>query len=74
MNTGRLTLAGAPLGNPADASARLQVALAQARLIFAEDTRRLRHLADDLALTIVGEVHSFLRVMSASGSRVCEGI
>ena len=59
MNTGRLTLAGAPLGNPADASARLQVALAQARLIFAEDTRRLRHLADDLALAIVGEVHSF---------------
>ena len=59
MNTGRLTLAGAPLGNPADASARLQVALAQARLIFAEDTRRLRHLADDLALNIVGEVHSF---------------
>ena len=59
MNSGRLTLAGAPLGNPADASARLQVALAQARLIFAEDTRRLRHLADDLALTIVGEVHSF---------------
>jgi len=59
VNTGRLTLAGAPLGNPADASARLQVALAQARLIFAEDTRRLRHLADDLGLTIVGEVHSF---------------
>ena len=59
MNTGRLTLAGAPLGNPADASARLQVALAQATRIFAEDTRRLRHLADDLALTIVGEVNSF---------------
>ena len=59
MNTGRLTLAGAPLGNPADASARLQVALAQATRIFAEDTRCLRHLADDLALTIVGEVNSF---------------
>ena len=59
MNTGRLTLAGAPLGNPADASARLQVALAQATRIFAEDTRRLRHLADDLALTIVVEVNSF---------------
>ena len=59
MNTGRLTLAGAPLGNPADASARLQVALPKARFIFAEDTRRLRHLADDLALAIVGEVHSF---------------
>ena len=59
MNGGRLILAGAPLGNPADASIRLRSALSEATIIFAEDTRRLRHLAQDLGITIVGEVHSF---------------
>lgn len=59
MNSGRLILAGAPLGNPADASSRLRHALAEAKVIFAEDTRRLRHLAQDLEVEILGEVHSF---------------
>ena len=59
MNSGRLILAGAPLGNPADASSRLRHAIAEAKVIFAEDTRRLRHLAQDLEVEILGEVHSF---------------
>ena len=59
MNTGRLILAGAPLGNPEDGSARLRKALAEAEIIFAEDTRRFRHLAQDLDLTISADVRSF---------------
>lgn len=59
MNTGRLIVAGAPLGNPADASLRLREGLMSAEIIFAEDTRRLRHLADDLDLQLPGEIHSF---------------
>lgn len=59
MNSGRLILAGAPLGNPADASTRLRSALASSTIIYAEDTRRLRHLTQDLAVEIAGEVHSF---------------
>lgn len=59
MNIGRLILAGAPLGNPADASARLHDALRQTEIIYAEDTRRLRHLALDLGVEITGSVHSF---------------
>lgn len=59
MNSGRLILAGAPLGNAGDASGRLRSALAEAEVIFAEDTRRLRHLAQDLEVHVTGEVHSF---------------
>lgn len=59
MNKGRLILAGAPLGNPEDASPRLKKALSEADVIFAEDTRRFRHLAQDLELDISAAVHSF---------------
>ena len=59
MHTGRLILAGAPLGNPEDASLRLRRALVGAEIIFAEDTRRLRHLVQELALATSAEVHSF---------------
>lgn len=59
MKNGELILAGAPLGNPADASMRLRQALADATMIFAEDTRRLRHLAQDLQIEVTGEVRSF---------------
>ncbi|HEX2773387.1 MAG TPA: 16S rRNA (cytidine(1402)-2'-O)-methyltransferase, partial [Micromonosporaceae bacterium] len=38
--TGRLVLVGAPLGNPADASARLRETLTAADVVAAEDTRR----------------------------------
>lgn len=46
--TGTLTLAAAPIGRADDASARLRAALAEAEIIAAEDTRRLRRLAADL--------------------------
>jgi 16S rRNA (cytidine1402-2'-O)-methyltransferase len=51
-----LVLAGAPLGNPEDASPRLRAALAGADVIAAEDTRRLFRLASDLGLTVPGKV------------------
>jgi 16S rRNA (cytidine1402-2'-O)-methyltransferase len=45
-----LVLAATPIGNPADASARLSEALATADLIAAEDTRRLHRLASSLGV------------------------
>lgn len=55
---GVLILAATPLGNPADASARLRDALAHADVIAAEDTRRVRRLAADLGVRIAGRVVS----------------
>jgi len=48
MTTGRLLIGATPLGRPSDASARLVKALASADVIAAEDTRRLRTLAQAL--------------------------
>lgn len=56
---GRVILAGAPLGQAGDASARLRDALASAPVIAAEDTRRLHRLCRDLGVTPVGRVVSF---------------
>jgi 16S rRNA (cytidine1402-2'-O)-methyltransferase len=56
---GRLVLVGAPLGNPADASARAVRALATADLVAAEDTRRLARLARDVGIEIGGRVVSY---------------
>jgi 16S rRNA (cytidine1402-2'-O)-methyltransferase len=56
---GRVILAGAPLGQPGDASARLRDALAAAPVIAAEDTRRLQRLCRDLGVTPAGRVVSF---------------
>ena len=56
---GTLVLAGTPLGNPADASARLADLLAVADLVAAEDTRRLRRLLADLGVTRAGPVVSY---------------
>ncbi|MDQ1691992.1 MAG: rRNA (cytidine1402-2-O)-methyltransferase [Pseudonocardiales bacterium] len=56
---GRLILGGAPLGQAADASARLVQALGTAPVIAAEDTRRLHRLAADLGVQITGRVLSF---------------
>lgn len=56
--TGTLTLAATPLGNPADASVRLVSALGEARLIAAEDTRRVRRLAEDLQVQLRAKVVS----------------
>lgn len=54
--TGRIVLAGTPIGNALDASPRLIAALAEAEVIAAEDTRRLRDLARRLEVTITGTV------------------
>ncbi|MFY1574331.1 16S rRNA (cytidine(1402)-2'-O)-methyltransferase [Verrucosispora sp. WMMD703] len=57
--TGRLILLGAPLGNPADASARLRDTLAAVDVVAAEDTRRLNRLARDLDVIIPGRIVSY---------------
>ncbi|MFZ2503669.1 MAG: 16S rRNA (cytidine(1402)-2'-O)-methyltransferase [Nocardioides sp.] len=56
---GVLVLAGTPIGQVADASPRLAEALAAADVIAAEDTRRLRRLLRDLAVTTTAEVVSY---------------
>ncbi len=53
-----LVLAGAPIGRPGDASARLGAALAAADIVAAEDTRRLHRLCRDLGVTPAGRVVS----------------
>ncbi len=58
-STGTLVLAGTPLGNPADAPARLADLLAAADLVAAEDTRRLARLLSDLGVHREGPVVSF---------------
>jgi 16S rRNA (cytidine1402-2'-O)-methyltransferase len=57
--TGLLILAGTPLGDPTDASPRLRLELAQADVIAAEDTRRLRRLTRDLGVQPEGRVVSY---------------
>jgi 16S rRNA (cytidine1402-2'-O)-methyltransferase len=54
-----LVLAGAPIGQPGDASARLRVELATAEVVAAEDTRRLHRLCKDLDVTLTGRVLSY---------------
>jgi 16S rRNA (cytidine1402-2'-O)-methyltransferase len=58
MTGGRLLLGATPLGQPADASARLVQALASADVVAAEDTRRVRTLAAALGVRIAGKVVS----------------
>jgi 16S rRNA (cytidine1402-2'-O)-methyltransferase len=59
MASGRVVLAGTPLGRAADASARLRAALRETPVIAAEDTRRLRRLCQDLEVTPSGRIVSF---------------
>lgn len=54
-----ITLAGTPLGNADDASARLGSLLATADVIAAEDTRRVRRLAKDLGIGLRAELISY---------------
>lgn len=58
MSGGRLLLGATPLGQPADASARLREALATADIVAAEDTRRVRTLATALDVRLGGRVVS----------------
>ncbi len=54
-----LVLAGAPIGRPGDASARLASELATAEVVAAEDTRRLHRLCADLGVKPTGRVVSY---------------
>jgi 16S rRNA (cytidine1402-2'-O)-methyltransferase len=56
---GTLMLAATPIGRPEDASGRLVTALSVAPVIAAEDTTRLRRLADRLGVTLAGKVVSY---------------
>ncbi len=56
---GTLILAGAPIGDPADASPRLRAALATVPVIAAEDTRRLRRLAAALDVPLSARIVSY---------------
>ncbi|MGA5730784.1 16S rRNA (cytidine(1402)-2'-O)-methyltransferase [Streptomyces seoulensis] len=57
--TGTLVLAGTPIGDVADAPPRLTKELAEADVIAAEDTRRLRRLTQALGVTPGGRVVSY---------------
>src|SRR6478672_11426635 len=56
---GRLVLAATPIGNAEDAPARLARLLAEADVVAAEDTRRLRRLAAALGVRTRGRVVSY---------------
>ena len=56
---GVIVLAATPLGNIGDATPRLREVLARADVIAAEDTRRLRRLAADLAVEISGTILAY---------------
>jgi 16S rRNA (cytidine1402-2'-O)-methyltransferase len=56
--SGRLLIAATPLGQPLDASPRLAAALGSAEVIAAEDTRRIRALAQTLDVRLAGRVVS----------------
>lgn len=66
MTTGRLLIGATPLGQPSDASARLVKALASADVIAAEDTRRVRTLAQALEVKPAGRVVSLFDANEAS--------
>lgn len=54
--SGRIVLAGTPIGNRDDASPRLAQALRDADVVAAEDTRRTRDLARGIGVTIGGRL------------------
>ncbi len=66
MTTGRLLIGATPLGQPSDASARLVKALASADVVAAEDTRRIRTLAQALDVRLAGKVVSLYDANEAS--------
>ena len=55
----KLLLAGVPLGNPGDASARLISAIKNASIIAAEDSRRFQRLCQDLGISSQAKILSF---------------
>lgn len=63
-----IVLASTPLGNARDASQRLISLLAEADVVAAEDTRRVRRLARDLGVEIRGRVVSFYEAVESARS------
>ncbi|WKG02361.1 16S rRNA (cytidine(1402)-2'-O)-methyltransferase [Mycolicibacterium sp. HK-90] len=59
MTPGKLLIGATPLGRPDDASARLVEALTAADIVAAEDTRRVRALAQSLGVQPTGRIMSF---------------
>lgn len=66
MVSGQLLLGATPLGQPSDASARLIAALGSADVVAAEDTRRVRTLAQALDVRIAGKVVSLFDQVEAA--------
>jgi len=62
---GVLTLAAVPIGRAEDASSRLAAELAQATLIAAEDTRRVRWLASSLNIELKARIVSYYDAVEA---------
>ncbi len=62
---GVLTLAAVPIGRAEDASWRLAAELAQATLIAAEDTRRVRWLASSLNIELKARIVSYYDAVEA---------
>ena len=73
MDPGRLLIGATPLGRPSDASARLVGALGSADVIAAEDTRRIRTLAQALDVRPAGRVVSLYDANEASRVRALVG-
>ena len=70
---GTLTVAAVPIGRPGDASPLLAQALAEAPLVAAEDTRRLRRLAATLGVEVTGRVVSYWDAVERSrGGRLLD--
>src|ERR1035441_9628938 len=70
---GVLTLAAVPIGRAEDASARLVAALAEATLIAAEDTRRVRWLASHLNVELKARVVSYYDAERRAAPPACSG-
>lgn len=66
MTPGKLLIGATPLGRPDDASARLVEALKTADIVAAEDTRRIRGLAQSLGVQPTGRILSFFDQNEAS--------
>ena len=72
---GTLTVAAVPIGRPGDASPLLAQALAEAPLVAAEDTRRLKRLASTLGVEVTGRVVSYWEAVERSrGGRLLDSL
>lgn len=54
-----LSIAGVPIGNPKDASSRLKIAIENADIVAAEDSRKFQRLCQDLEVSSKAKVFSY---------------